>query len=187
MKEDSDLSDNEYFVEKVMDKKIIDGEVRYLIKWEGWPVESSTWEPLHNLKNIKNLIEEFERNRRENVESVKKKVKEIKPESNSTASPQKNKNFEKTQLEKNKLPRDKDNNSVKREAEIITHLGLNIPEDILSVKKDENYNILCLVRFKERPDGIIDQAYVPSSLLKELHPKVLIKFYESKIKFVEKK
>ncbi len=63
MEDDSDLEEDEYYVEKVLDKKVIKGQDRYLIKWEGWPEDASTWEPLENLGNINNLIEDFEKRR----------------------------------------------------------------------------------------------------------------------------
>ena len=50
------LSDNEYYVEEVLDKRIFNGKVEYLIKWEGWSQQDSTWEPIDNLQNIKNII-----------------------------------------------------------------------------------------------------------------------------------
>jgi len=49
----------EYAVEKILDMKIIDDQVYYLIKWEGYPESESTWEPIEHLTNIINLVEEF--------------------------------------------------------------------------------------------------------------------------------
>ena len=36
--------------------------MRYFIKWEGYPNESNTWEPLVNLQNCIEIVHEFERN-----------------------------------------------------------------------------------------------------------------------------
>ncbi len=49
----------EYAVEKILDMKIIDDQVYYLIKWEGYPESESTWEPIEHLTNILHLVEEF--------------------------------------------------------------------------------------------------------------------------------
>ncbi|KAF8418778.1 hypothetical protein BGX38DRAFT_1217086 [Terfezia claveryi] len=38
------------------------GEKLYLVKWEGYPVDQCTWEPIGNLKGSKSLVQEFERN-----------------------------------------------------------------------------------------------------------------------------
>jgi len=52
----------EYVVEKVVDKKILDdGSITYLIKWEGYPDNENTWEPKENITS-KNLIAQFEKN-----------------------------------------------------------------------------------------------------------------------------
>jgi hypothetical protein len=43
-----------------MDKKIENGSVKYLIKWQGWSDKDSTWEPISNLSNIFEMINEWE-------------------------------------------------------------------------------------------------------------------------------
>ena len=44
-------SDEEYEVERILGKKIISGTVHYLVKWKGYDISESTWEPKQNLKN----------------------------------------------------------------------------------------------------------------------------------------
>ena len=62
-----------FVVERVIDKRIgAGGRVEYLLKWKGYRVEDSTWEPRGNL-NCKKLIEDFEWER-------ELKQKNIKPE-----------------------------------------------------------------------------------------------------------
>ncbi len=59
------------------------------------------------------------------------------------------------------------NNDKKTDSDILTNLATNIPEEVLSVKRDSENNLICLVRFKERADGSNHtDAYVLSSLLK---------------------
>ena len=54
--------DNEYSVEKIIDKQCdINGKVKYLIKWRGYDESDNTWEPIENLY-CTDLIEEFEKN-----------------------------------------------------------------------------------------------------------------------------
>lgn len=184
MEEDSssaELSSDEYYVEKVLDKKIIDDEQRYLIKWEGWPMESSTWEPIENLGNIKNLIDEFEKTRKDKSPGnilKNEKFEDIKKSMNSYQIPKK-----KLNSNDNKFNRD-----IKQETGIMLDIGINVPQEIISCKNHPEHKILCLVKFKERNDGTtISDAYVPSFILKMVSPKILIKFYESKIQFVNKK
>lgn len=51
--------EEEFSVETVLDKKLIDGEVYYKVKWLGFPDSDSTWEPSENIF-ARDLIEEYE-------------------------------------------------------------------------------------------------------------------------------
>jgi chromobox protein 1 len=208
---DDSLSENEYYVEKVLDKKIEDGEVQYLIKWEGWSIDQSTWEPKENLENIKHLIEDFEREVLEQREKEKKrrvgrpplkeglkkhcedKEKErekqiVNSQKNFSAKTKDNITNSNNNLHKNHLQQSQERTEEKKlENDHSDLFEMNEPEEVVGVKKDKNNGILCLIKFKERPDGLQNEnTYVPSTVLKERFPKVLIKFYESKIKFIDK-
>ena len=50
----------EWEVEKILNKKKMRGEVKYLIWWKGFMVEGDTWKRRENLKNAEKLIKEFE-------------------------------------------------------------------------------------------------------------------------------
>ena len=54
-------SDEEYEVERILDKKIISGTVHYLVKWKGYNISESTWEPKQNLKNCARMLWCFEK------------------------------------------------------------------------------------------------------------------------------
>lgn len=70
---DEDLQEEEeYEVEKVVDKKSIGGKVHYLLKWKNYPDSENTWEAEEGLQ-CPELIEEFEKILRE-----KKKAKTLK-------------------------------------------------------------------------------------------------------------
>ncbi|KAK6743550.1 hypothetical protein RB195_010679 [Necator americanus] len=62
--EDSDERETEkgeeFIVEKILGKRTRKGEVEYLIKWKGYRLDDSTWEPAKQC-NCESLIEEFER------------------------------------------------------------------------------------------------------------------------------
>ncbi len=55
-----EVLDEEYIVEKILEKKKLGSIWKYKVKWEGYSEEECTWEPKENLKNVKYLIEEFE-------------------------------------------------------------------------------------------------------------------------------
>ncbi|XP_043642841.1 chromobox protein homolog 1 [Drosophila teissieri] len=51
---------SEFTVEKFTGKRYLRGRPQYLTKWEGYPLEQSTWEPLENLGNCMTLVADFE-------------------------------------------------------------------------------------------------------------------------------
>ena len=61
--------EEQYFVERITNKKLIHGEVYYLVKWEGYPESESTWEPRKNLEQSISLVDEFESKRQKKGKS----------------------------------------------------------------------------------------------------------------------
>ena len=143
--EDSSLSEDEYYVEKVLDKKVIDGEINYLVKWEGWSLESSTWEPVNNLKNIPNLIEAFEKE--------KKDMRKALNNGKATKSAEKGNSAQMSLSKKKARPKGKEEEETEEKSqsqlEMLVDLDFNIPKEIVSVKREKN-QLLCQVRFMER-------------------------------------
>jgi len=53
--------EEEYEVELILDKRVVNGANEYLVKWKGWENDKDrTWEPEKNLKGSKKLIKKFE-------------------------------------------------------------------------------------------------------------------------------
>jgi hypothetical protein len=49
-----------YTVEKILDKKVNkSGKNEYLVKWVGWNINESTWEPEANLVTVSEMVKEF--------------------------------------------------------------------------------------------------------------------------------
>ena len=48
-----------YEVEKIIDKKIVNGKPRYKVKWQGYPIGDSTWEVASHRRHVKDMVEEF--------------------------------------------------------------------------------------------------------------------------------
>jgi len=53
--------EEEFEVEKILNKRTVRGKKKFLIRWKGYMVEEDTWENRENLKNTKELVEGFER------------------------------------------------------------------------------------------------------------------------------
>jgi len=63
--------EEEFEVEKIINKRTIRGKKKFLVRWKGYTVEEDTWESRENLENAKELVEEFEKIYREEVEELR--------------------------------------------------------------------------------------------------------------------
>src|SRR5271154_1290705 len=52
--------ENEWIVEEILDTRMMNRKLRYLVKWEGYGVEHNSWEPWDNV-HAPELIAEFYR------------------------------------------------------------------------------------------------------------------------------
>ena len=67
---------------------------------------------------------------------------------------------------------------------IMDSLEENIPSKVLSCRL-YNSILLCFCEFQESSNGItLEPCYIPSKVLREHYPKILIDFYETKIYFI---
>jgi len=48
-------------VEKILNKRVVRGKKKFLVRWKGYMAEEDTWENKENLENAKELVDEFER------------------------------------------------------------------------------------------------------------------------------
>jgi len=63
--------EKEFEVEKILNKRIVQGTKKFLVRWKGYTVEENTWENRENLGNTKELVEEFEREYGEEAEELR--------------------------------------------------------------------------------------------------------------------
>jgi len=69
--------EEEYKVEKVINKRKRYGKWKYLVRWKGYMAEEDSWEREANLKNTKEVVEEYEKKYRREGRRIKKEWKEI--------------------------------------------------------------------------------------------------------------
>jgi len=62
--------EEEFEVEKILNKKMVREKEKFLVRWKGYMVEKDTWENKENLKNAKELVEEFEKEYGEEVKEL---------------------------------------------------------------------------------------------------------------------
>jgi len=53
--------EEEFKVEKILNKRLVRGKEKFLVRWKRYMAEEDTWENRENLKNAKELVEEFEK------------------------------------------------------------------------------------------------------------------------------
>ena len=53
--------EEEYEVERIINKRKIQEKAKYLVWWKGCTAEEDTWESKENLKNVMELVKEFEK------------------------------------------------------------------------------------------------------------------------------
>ncbi|XP_034265767.1 M-phase phosphoprotein 8 isoform X1 [Pantherophis guttatus] len=69
---------NVYEVEKILDMKTEDGEVKYKVRWKGYAPDDDTWEPEEHLKDCKEVLLEFRRKMLDNKSKpVKKEIQKM--------------------------------------------------------------------------------------------------------------
>ena len=164
----------EYEVEKIIDKRVINGKLEYKIKWVGYPMSQCTWEPIRNLANIKPMIKEYENN--EIYDKKQKKISDFyligKKRENSNDSSFENYN---DYYKKNNL---KINNKKNKEKKVIY---INDKYKSIYTIKKENSELVAVVVTEE--NGILNKITIPTQELRRLNPDILIDFYEQRIKF----
>ena len=186
------MSDGElYNIEKILARRNINGKLEYKIKWEGYPLSQSTWEPMVNLESAKQLIEEYDLSHP--MEPAKKHVPKKK---NATymGKKRKNENIEKTDKNAENVPKINGNEEktpniqVEEETKENNNENPNVKTFIIddSLKgvltvKQQNQRLMAVVDKLE--NGEIKKENIPTQELRKTNPWILLDFYESKIKF----
>ena len=63
--------EEEFEVEKILNKRMVIGKEKFLVRQKGYMAEEDTWENKENLENAKELVEEFEKEYGEEVKELR--------------------------------------------------------------------------------------------------------------------
>jgi len=154
--------EEEYVVERIIDKRTRGGRIEYYLKWKGYNEEDNTWEPVENL-DCPDLIAEFEEQRKKKKQENKQKEsvdkdKEKKKKSSVGIESEK----KKKRSEDESKPRGFDR-------------GLE-PEKIIGAT-DASGELMFLIKWKDSEEADL----VPAKLANVKCPQVVIKFYEERL------
>ncbi|XP_014245525.1 chromobox protein homolog 1-like isoform X2 [Cimex lectularius] len=168
MKENQGEEEEEFSVEKVLNKRISNGKVEYLLMWKGYSESDNTWEPEENL-DCPDLIQQFEEERKKKMSSgndLKKEdtAKKRKSIVSSTTSPMLDdrKPAEKKRKSDDDKPRGFDR-------------GLE-PDKIIGAT-DASGELMFLMKWKGTDLADLVQAKVANVRC----PQVVIQFYEERL------
>lgn len=145
-------NEEEFEVEKVIDKRIHKGKVQYLIKWKGFSDGDNTWEPDENL-DCPDLISEYENNLKKSKDKDEKKRK--------------------SQPEKPEPPTKKSRATEERPRGFARGLK---PEKIIGAT-DSGGQLTFLMKWENSDEADL----VPSEEANVKCPQVVIKFYEERL------
>ena len=179
-----------YNIEKILDRRKTNGKFEYKIKWEGYPMSQSTWEPMKNLESAKELVEEYDRTHPITAQQKSSKSEHKKKETTFINKKRKEENDDKIQQipQNEKLVEEveKKNNE---DSKINTNENefektYTIDDSLKSVitVKQQNEKLIAVVD-KLDPNGDVVKTFIPTEELRKSNPWILLNFYESKIKF----
>lgn len=163
-------------VANILRKKIMNGKPYYYIEWEGYPLSEATWEPLKNLQCCMDLVHDFEE---KNEKKQQLPISLNKPKKISL------KNLK-------RLARQR----IQKTRKIIFHEEFyrygsfkegDKAKRIVFIKKDlKNKKLMCAVEWQKRENGLQPSStFYTNEEIKLNDPKILIDYYESKLKFIK--
>ncbi|XP_005995669.1 chromobox protein homolog 5 [Latimeria chalumnae] len=160
--EEVSSEEEEYVVEKILDRRVVKGHVEYLLKWKGFSEEHNTWEPEENL-DCPELIAEFLKKY--------KKLKEGENKLREKSEGAKRKSTVTNGSEDGRSKRKKEGNDIARGFE----RGLE-PEKIIGAT-DSCGDLMFLMKWKDSDEADL-------VLAKEANvkcPQIVIAFYEERL------
>ena len=192
------MSESDFYnIEKILDRRKINGKLEYKIKWEGYPMNQSTWEPMENLITAKELVDEYDKQypftndmlnkktKRIKKMSAKKPVKKVPKKENEPQIQEKNENEPQKEEEKPEqinLEENQINNDINIQNEPIRKYNIDDSlKKVTTVRKRDNKLMAVVVKMNEL--GMTNEIEIETNSLKYDNPWILLDFYESKIKF----
>lgn len=184
MKGDSPVEpeEEEFSVEKVLDRRIKHGKVEYLLKWKGYSDNDNTWEPEENL-DCPDLIEAYEEERKKNggVKAAESKKDDTKTDvaKRKSTSHDSSDNEEKKPDDLDISKSDRKGGGGKRRKKTTKPNGFERglePEKIVGAT-DIHGGLTFLMKWR----GTEEADLVPARIANVKCPQIVIQFYEERL------
>ncbi|CAB3231505.1 unnamed protein product [Arctia plantaginis] len=167
-------SEDEYVVEKVLDKRTVKGKIQYLLKWKGYKEEESTWEPVENL-DCEELIRTFEENRKEKEKSSKKPEdrakKRVRESSVETSSGRKGRGTSVSSADEHKEKRERKDDKPK------SGFDKGLKAEKIIGASDATGELMFLIKWQDSDEAEL----VPAKVANVKCPQQVISFYEERL------
>jgi len=165
-KEESGPEEEEFVVERIIEKRIVHGKTEYLLKWKGYGEDDNTWEPEENL-GCPELIAEFEKNY---------KIKEDAKNQSKTAKKRSEPPADKDDRKENKNKKSK---TAGKEPARVEQTGFDrgLLADKIIGATDSSGELMFLMKWKDTDEADL----VPARQANVKCPQVVISFYEERL------
>jgi len=168
-KAESGPEEEEFVVEKILEKRIVHGKTEYLLKWKGYGEDDNTWEPEENL-GCPELIAEFER------------VWKLKQDDLKAASkPSAKKRASEPAIEKEDRKENKDKKTKTTIKDPVraeqTGFDRGLQADKIIGATDSSGELMFLMKWKDTDEADL----VPARQANLKCPQVVISFYEERL------
>ncbi|XP_028027749.1 chromobox protein homolog 5-like [Bombyx mandarina] len=168
-------SEEEYVVEKVLNKRTVKGKIQYLLKWKGYKEEESTWEPVENL-DCEELIKTFEENRKEKEKSSKKPEdrakKRVRESSEETSSGRKGRGASVSSADE-----PKESKRERKEEKSKTGFDKGLKAEKIIGASDATGELMFLIKWTDSDEAEL----VPAKVANVKCPQQVIAFYEERL------
>jgi len=159
------MSDEEYEVEKILDKRQRKGGMEYLVKWKNFDdPDDNTWEPSDNLGDAEEKIKKFEKDL-ESKSSVAAKKEAAKRKATGSPAPRS----------------DAKATTKKAKEEKAQGFGRKLDAEKIIGATNEPGELFFLIKWK----GTEEADLVPAKEANLKIPQVVIKFYEDRLNWHE--
>jgi len=68
--------EEEWEIKKILNKKMVRGKEKFLVRWKGFTAEADTWEGRENLGNAKEALRDFEKEYSRDQEDIRQQERE---------------------------------------------------------------------------------------------------------------